>query len=107
MSGIYGLGRGFYAYTSDNTKQYQVAITIDDALAGGFSATTYGTLPAMPRGWKMRKVYGVSSGGFRTSTPVATPTTTLYTSGGTFVKGAASTSFTSQGIVGEKRSAKS
>jgi hypothetical protein len=103
---LYGLQRGFYGYLGDNGTLYQVAITVDDANAGGFSAVTYGANPSLPRGWKMRHCYGVN-GALRTKTPVASPAETLYTDGGTFTKGPSSTSFTVQGIIGEKRTAKS
>jgi len=104
---LYGLSRVFAGYTSDNGTQYQVAITLDDSTAGGFSIVPYGSLPSLPRGWKMRKVYGVSSTGIRTKVPVATPTTALYTAGGAFTKGPGSVSFNTEGIIGEKRTAKS
>ncbi len=104
--GLYGLGRAFYQYLSDNGTNYQVAITIDDAVAGGFgSAIVYGSLPTYPRGWKMRHVYGVSGTGIRTKVPCATTVLTIYQTGGTFSKN--SVSFNTEGQIGEKRTAKS
>lgn len=98
---LYGLQRGFYSYVSDNGTTYTVAITADQASAGSFAGPVNPSLnPALPRGWKMRRVYGVG-GGFRTSTPVGAPTISLYTSGGTFNKHGQA--FTSQGIRGEQR----
>ncbi len=106
MATLYGLSRAFYSYTSDNGTAYQVAITADDASAGAFgSAVVYGSLPTLPRGWKMRHVYGVSGTGIRTKIPCGLPANTNYVSGGTFTKHAVS--FTTEGQIGEKRTAKS
>ena len=50
MATLYGLNRDFYAYISDNGTTYQVALTADYAVAGGFgSAVAYGTNPVFPR----------------------------------------------------------
>jgi hypothetical protein len=105
MAGLYGLGRAFYAYTSDDTNVYEVALTNDDAAAGGFgSAVPQGTNPVYPRGWRMRKCYGVTDAGVRTKTPLNANTNTNYTAGGTFTK--KDTEFTVEGIIGEKRTAR-
>lgn len=102
---LYGLTRNFYAYTSDNTTQYQVALTDDDAVAGGFGdAVPYGTFPVFPRGWKMRLQYG-KFGTIRTKTPVADPTSTQWTAPSAFTK--KTVVFTAEGSIGEKRTAKS
>jgi hypothetical protein len=109
--GLYGLARGFYSYTSDNGQLYQVAMTQDDATAGSFASTVYGTYPSLPRGWKMRKAYGVGSvsgNPVRTKIPLNSPTNSLWVAGtGTFSKGPSSTTFTAEGFIGEKRTAKS
>ncbi len=106
MASLYGLTRHFYSYTSDNGTAYQVAITDNDAVAGAFgSAIVYLSLPPLPRGWKMRHVYGVSGTGIRTKVPCSLPANTNYVSGGTFTKNAVS--FTTEGQIGEKRTAKS
>jgi hypothetical protein len=104
---LYGLNRGFYAYASDNGTTYQVAITADDASAGSFgAAVAYGANPVYPRGWKMRHCYGISSGGVRTKIPLNSLANTIYAgSATTFTKH--SVSFTVEGIIGEKRTAKS
>jgi hypothetical protein len=107
--GLYGLARHFYAYVSDDTTTYQVALTDDDAVAGGFgTAISYGSLPVFPRGWKMRLQYGVGTVGgnpVRTKTPVASPVATQWTAPSTFSK--KSVTFTAEGCIGEKRTAKS
>ena len=107
MAGLYGLGRNFYKYTSDNTTDYQVAITNDDASAGGFgAAVAYGSLPVYPRGWKMRHGYGVSGTGIRTKIPLNAPSNAIYVgTTTTFTKNAVS--FAVEGLIGEKRTAKS
>ena len=105
MPGLYGLSRSFYAYKSDNGTQYQVALTNDDAAAGGFgSAIAYGSKPVFPRGWKMRIQYG-SNMDVRTKTPVADPASSQWTAPSTFSKN--SVTFSAEGCIGEKRTAKS
>lgn len=102
---LYGLDRKFFGYTSDNGTVYQVAITTDDASAGGFgSAIDYGSLPVFPRGWKMRIQYGVN-GANRTKTPVSSPGATQWVAPSTFSKH--SVVFNAEGCIGEKRTAKS
>lgn len=106
MATLYGLSRNFYAYISDNGTTYQVAVTDNDAAAGGFgSPVAYGSLPVYPRGWKMRKQYGISSGNGRTKTPVADPASAQWTAPSTFLKHGAT--FAAEGSIGEKRTAKS
>jgi hypothetical protein len=106
MATLYGLGRGFYAYVSDDGNTYQVAITANDASTGGFgAAVAYGSLPVYPRGWKMRVQYGLSSGGIRTKWPVATTGTQWASPVNTTAKNGIA--FVPQGSVGEKRTAKS
>lgn len=103
---LYGLTRNFYAYISDDGNTYQVAITDDDASAGGFtSPVAPGTNPVYPRGWRMRKMYGLSSGGIRTKTPVASPFSTQWTAPTTFPK--KGVTFNAEGAIGERRTTKS
>lgn len=104
---LYGLNRAFYSYTSDNGTSYQVALTADDASAGGFGAAiAYGSLPTYPRGWKLRKAYGLAAGPIRTKIPLNAPSNGIYTGGTTtFTKHAVT--FNVEGIIGEKRTAKS
>jgi len=98
---LYGLTRNFYPYTSDNGNLYQVALTTDDAAAGGFGdPEPAGTNPTFPRGWKMRIQYGVN-GATRTKTPVATPALEQWTAPTTFTKKAVV--FQTQGCRGEQR----
>ena len=106
MATLYGLNRNFYAYTGDDTTVYQVALTADDASAGGFgSPVAYGVNPVFPRGWKMRIQYGINATYGRTKTPVADASSTQWTAPSTFTKH--SQSFNAEGCIGEKRTAKS
>lgn len=103
---LYGLTRHFYAYVSDDGNTYQVALTDDDAFAGSFGGSVpAGTNPVFPRGWRMRKQYGISSGGVRTKVPVSTPTVTQWITPSTFTK--KSVVFTAEGSIGERRTTKS
>ena len=102
MAGLYGLGRNFYAYFSDTGTTYQVAITNDDAAAGDFgSPVTPGTYPSLPRGWRMRIQYGVSSTGIRTKIPVASYASTGWVEPAPFTKN--SVTFNPEGSRGEQR----
>ena len=106
MATLYGLNRNFYAYISDNGTTYQVALTADDAVAGGFgSAVAYGINPVFPRGLKMRIQYGINATYGRTKTPVANVGSAQWTAPSTFTK--KSQTFTAEGCIGEKRTAKS
>lgn len=104
MADPYHLGRGCYAYVSDDGNTYQVGTSNDNAGAGGFSAAAPGDNPTYPRGWKMRHVYGVDADGNRTKLPIGTPTNSLFLDGGTFDKNGVS--FTVEGKIGEKRTNK-
>ena len=102
MAGLYGLSRSFYAYLSDNGTTYQVALTNDDAASGGFSTSVSpGFYPVFPRGWVMRKLYGIASSGVRTKIPVASASGSTWTSPVTFTKN--SIPFIAMGAIGERR----
>jgi len=106
MATLYGLNRNFYAYISDNGTTYQVALTADDAVAGGFgSPVAYAANPVYPRGWKMRIQYGVNGTYGRTKTPVSSPSGSQWTAPSTFSKHGQT--FAAEGCIGEKRTAKS
>jgi hypothetical protein len=102
MPGLYGLTRDFYAYISDDTNTYVVALTDNDAVSGGFGdAVAANAYPGYPRGWKMRIQYGVSGDGIRTKIPVSDPTSAIWTSPSEFTKNAIE--FVAEGSRGEKR----
>jgi len=102
MSTLYGLSRNFYAYTSDDGTDYQVALTVDDAAAGGFgSSVNPGVNPGFPRGWRMRIQYGTNATYGRTKTPVKDPASTQWTAPSSFSKH--SQTFVAEGCIGEKR----
>lgn len=106
MATVYGLNRDFFGYVADDGNPYQVALTVDDAAAGVFGVpVAIGVYPPLPRGWRMRKIYGKSSTGILTKIPVQDQTGTLWTSGGSFTKH--SVSFDCEGKIGEKRTLKS
>lgn len=106
MATLYGLSRDFYAYISDDGTTYQVAITNDDAVAGGFGTSiTPNSLSGYPRGWRMRKQYGQSVSNGRTKTPVADRTSSQWTAPSTFTKH--SITFIAEGSIGERRTTKS
>lgn len=98
---LYGLTRHFYQYLSDDGDVYQVALTDDDAAAGTFgSPVAANTNPPLPRGWKMRIMYGVN-GTSRTKTPMASPAQSDWVTPSAFTKKAVV--FAAQGARGECR----
>lgn len=102
MATLYGLGRNFYAYLSDDGNTYQVAITNDDATAGGFAtAVVPGLYPPLPRGWRMRILYGVNGSVGRTKIPVASASLSQWTTPASFTKH--SQTFEPEGARGEHR----
>jgi hypothetical protein len=74
----------WFAYTSDTGTAYAVKLDESNATALGFTAPTAGLFP-LPKGWKMRKVHCVLSGGtegagfYRRSFPVGTLTAGAWT----------------------------
>ncbi len=100
---VYGLLRTFALYVSDDGNTYPVGTTVDNASAGGLTVTVDPTAnPALPRGYKMRHVYGVSSTGVRSKIPIGQASNALYTAGGSFTKNGVS--FNIEGRIGEIRS---
>ena len=96
--------RGFYVYISDDTNDYNIGTTNQNgATVNGATATTPGSNPGLPPGWKPRHIYGKNvATGLRTSVPILDPTNTLWTgNGGTFSKN--STEYQIEGKIGEKR----
>jgi hypothetical protein len=99
---VSGYNRVFGTYQSDDGTVYMVGTTGDNAAAGGFSIVLPSAgFPSLPRGYVMRHVYGVASDGSRTKLPIATPATSLWTSGGSFTK--YGHTYDSEGKIGEKR----
>lgn len=96
-----GLKRDAYEYQSDDTHTYQVGLALENGGEGGFSVATVGANPSYPRGWQMRRVYGVAADGTRSELPIASPSNTLFVNGGSFSKGGVS--FTIEGKRGEHR----
>lgn len=74
-------------YTADDgTTQYKVIITENIGEAMGFAdvTTANASTPALPKGFIMRKVtFSDSTGKISGSYPVGTPSTAIYTEGGT------------------------
>jgi hypothetical protein len=101
MATPYHLQRVCAAYVSDDTITYQVGLSLDNQTAGGFATALPGENPSYPRGWVMRHVYGKDTSGNRSKLPIASPSNSLFTDGGSFTKNG--TSFTVEGKIGEKR----
>jgi hypothetical protein len=96
------LDRSWVAYKSDDGNTYQIATTNFNILANGATAEAPGAHPEVPKRWRVRHVYGLSSGGIRAKIPILDPANAVYVgSGHTFTKN--SVSFTVQGIIGETR----
>jgi hypothetical protein len=107
---VYDLQRGFFDYLSDDTTHYVKATTLGNAAAQTSPPPVISpkSLPAFPRGWSPRKVYGtviVSSVVYRTHIPIFDPADIIWVgSATTFTKGGAT--FTIEGAIGEKRTYK-
>jgi len=72
-----------YIYDSDDGFQYAVTLRQAIADAAGFAGTTTGD--TYPRGWKMRRVYGVNQDGQRRYIPCPNPQQNPFATGqGTF-----------------------
>lgn len=99
---IYPLERGLFDYTSDDTHDYAVGTTLDNGTAQSADPAPDTTNPAYPRGWVMRRVYGVTEDGlYRTHVPIMDPTDGLYVgTTATFPKGG--TTFRVKGRRGEQ-----
>lgn len=90
---------GIYNYFSDDGNTYGVGLSSLVAAQGLFTAGAGGVIN-YPRGWKMRRVYGVN-GANHSSIPVSGNTAAPFVSGGSF--SLHGTSYTIEGRIGEKR----
>ena len=89
-----------YVYNSDTLTTRIVGLSTLVAAVGGFTGGS-GEL-TFPRGWKMRRVYGVNNVGAHASVPVASNGNGLYT-GATTSFTIHSSSYLCQGRTGEIR----
>ena len=97
------LGRGFYAYISDDSNTYQIGTTAENGTnVNDATPVPAGTNPSYPRGWKMRHVYGLSEAGNRTKVPIFDPTNGLWL-GTTTTFSKNGVSYTVEGKAGEDR----
>lgn len=93
----------FYIYDSDDGVSYFVKLSDEVATAGGFVAAPKPvTAPAYPYNSKdMRHVLGVDADGHHARCPVASPTDSLFISGGNFsIHGR---NYSAQSRIGERR----
>lgn len=95
------LTRGFFAYKSDDGTTYNIGTTLANGSAQSATPVAAGANPAYPRGFKVRHVFGKSSGGLKTRIPVLDPAATMWTAGGSVTKD--SVTYTVEGKIGEKR----
>jgi len=89
-----------FLYASDSGVDKTVGLSTLVAAVGGFTATA--GLIDFPRGWKMRRVYGVNATGSHASVPIAHNGDGLYT-GSTATFTIHSSTYDCQGRIGEKR----
>jgi hypothetical protein len=100
------MGRGdtfsFCQYTADNGNAYAIKLSFAVRVQGGFNIdadpNSVAVWPYGKRG--LRHVYGKSSTGQRAVLPIATPSDSLYLSGGTFSLGGVN--YTVQGREGQR-----
>lgn len=86
-----GLGDtfGYFDYNSDDGTTYVIKLSTAVATAGGFSAASGGPIGGTNTVWPwhesdMRHVTGRDGSGHRARCPIASPSNTLFQSGGTF-----------------------
>jgi len=90
-----------YTYNSDHlSTAFIVGLSTLVAAAGGFVGAA--GLTNYPRGWKMRRVYGINVNNQHASIPVGSAANGLYT-GATTSFTIHSDSYLLQGRIGEKR----
>ncbi len=103
------LTRSYYSYLSDDVVSYELATTTENGTTvNSGDPIAAGTLPAYPRGWVARHIYGVfnDSGVLRrTKVPILDPTNDLWVgTSNTFTKDGID--YDVEGRIGEKRTYK-
>lgn len=103
--------RDWYSYLSDDTTHYVVATTDANAAAQTAppSPIAPGSLPAFPRGFKMRFVMGAILDGSilrRTKLPIFLPTDAIFVGGSSTFSKSGLTGWVIEGRIGERRTYK-